>query len=196
MGLLDLFKIKLAVKKAAEKDSSILDAIVVKYGEVLTDKDEPILFDGDVLKENMPVFTVSPASPDPVPVVTGTYTLKDGGVIEVVDGVVIKITPAEAKPADGEPAPTKPVEAAAPVAKQTIERHEIESYFKEAIKPFETKISDLESENIKLKATVEKLGLEESAAAVKGALALGAEPKKELTMVQKLALINKNAFKN
>jgi len=199
-----LFKIKAAVIKAAEIDKTLLAAVIVHLGEVATDKGERILFDGDALAENVPVFTVVDSQPDPVPVPDGTYTLETGEVIEVMSGVCVKITPAAA--AEPPVAPGATAQTTTPAAptnpKQTIERHEIESYFKEAIKPLNAEIETLKTENTKLKEAntkleqdVVKMGEQASALPAATTLELSETKQKTLSLTDSLALIRKNAYK-
>lgn len=157
MGIITILKkVKDILVKASVENPAILDKIKVGLGEVMTDKGEPILFEGDVLAEQMPVFTLDPNSGAEVPVPDGTYTMETGEVIDVQGGVCVKITPAATPAASADGSTPPPATAASDKAtatpKQTIERHEIESYFKEAIKPFEDKIAKLEAENVELKA--------------------------------------------
>lgn len=144
-----------AVAKTPELDGCLK---VVNLGEVVTDNDIPILFEADALAENMPVFTIDPASGEEVPLVSGSYTLKTGEVIEVLDGVCTKITPVDAPPADGSTEAKTTTPAATPATpKSTVERHEIESHFKTAFVPLISEIEKLKAENKTLAETNTKL---------------------------------------
>lgn len=212
MGLFQkLFNVRKAVNLAAEKDKTILDKIVVNFGEVVTDKDETIMFDGDTLTENMPVFIEDPQTKEAVPVTSGTYILKTGETIEVVDGVCTKITTAQ--PADAPPAntPAQPTNAGTPPAasapastpKSTVERHEIETHFKEMMKPFEEKLDAVTNENVELKKKNEELEkkiveLEKQPAdkAIdQGSLLLNKDKDSSDDIVSRLKLIRKIGYK-
>lgn len=176
MGLFKLKKLKEVITEHAKNDPTLLSSITIKYGEAVTDKGEPIMWEGDTLTENMPVFTVDPVAGGEVPVPTGDYVLKTGETISVTDGVVTKIAaPAAASgaPAAAPSTPATPATAEQSTPKRQIERTEIESYFNQVFKPevdalkaevakLKSEKEALEAEKTKLSEQVTKLGEQES----------------------------------
>lgn len=159
-----------AAQSAEHKE--LVSKIKFEGGEVVTTDNAIIVFDGDVLTENMPVQISLDGISAPVPVPDGDYTLQTGEVITVVGSVVTKIVPpanggGSQMPPDnsgnGMPPATTPQSNGVDTNRQpskTVESHTVESYFsklEEVEKIFSEHITKLSSENKQLSEKIEAL---------------------------------------
>lgn len=176
--------LKEAMNKLKEKVDIFFSA-EQKFKDVkLADGVTILSYDGEELSQGMPVFVITEEGKLPAP--DGEHQLEDGTVVVVSGGLVAEVIPAEAKeeaPATEEAPAQAPVEQKASepkrVIKSQVEEHvfslEIEGIdpisvdFSTMLKPYEDKISTLESENKMLKecnkemfSVIEKLADEPS----------------------------------
>lgn len=172
-----------AVKKGTPPESQKFMDVKASDGTILS-------YDGETPMAGMPVFILDEAG-QRLPAVTADYTLEDGSVLKIQDGVIMEVVataPAEDMNKEQEkknemeanstpPAPTQ-------IPKSVIESQVKEYRFQEQIDELKTKLEDKTEVEAKFKSMTDKIEAQEKT--IKGLIdlfekfaALPSEPSKQ-----------------